>query len=67
MSSSAGLLTPVSELAPHAPQELCALIHRCLEFNPKRRPERVSDVKDELDAMVERYVQSDADRLEAQG
>ena len=61
------LLQPVHELAPHVPEDLCALIHRCLEFNPKRRPERMYDVKTELDAMVEKYVQSEEEKLEAQG
>jgi serine/threonine protein kinase len=61
------LLKPVSELAPHVPPQLCDLIHRCLEFNPTKRPERVSDVQSELDAMVERLVLSDADRLDAGG
>jgi eukaryotic-like serine/threonine-protein kinase len=61
------LLKPVSEIAPYAPKELCELIHRCLEFDPKKRPERISDVQDELNAMVEKFVRSDMDRLDAIG
>jgi serine/threonine protein kinase len=58
------LLKPVNELAPYAPPQLCDLIHRCLKYDPTKRPERASDVLDELNAMVEQYVRSDADRLD---
>jgi eukaryotic-like serine/threonine-protein kinase len=61
------LFKPVNEVAPETPRELCDLIHRCLAFEPKKRPERASDIMDELTAMVERLVQSDEDRLEALG
>ena len=61
------LLKPVQEFSPHAPKELCELIHRCLEFDPKKRPESISVVQAELDAMVEQLVQSDDDKLEAMG
>jgi eukaryotic-like serine/threonine-protein kinase len=42
------LLTPVNELNKAAPKSLCDLIHRCLAFDPDRRPERMGLVLDEL-------------------
>jgi hypothetical protein len=30
------------------PQRLCDLIHRCLSFDPEKRPERMGEVLDEL-------------------
>jgi serine/threonine protein kinase len=62
-----GLLKPVKELAPATPDALCTLIHRCLEYDAKRRPERVGDVLDELAILAKKLVQSDDDRLEAIG
>lgn len=62
-----GLLKPVQELAPATPDALAALIHRCLEYDPKRRPERVGEVLDELVVLSKRIVRSDDDRLEAVG
>jgi len=57
----------VQELAPETPEPLCKLIHRCLEYDSKKRPERVSEVLDELSVLVEQLVQTDDDRLEAMG
>ena len=42
------MLTPVQELNKAAPQALCDLIHRCLAFDPEKRPERVGEVLEEL-------------------
>ena len=42
------LLTPVDSLNPVVPAELCDLIHRCMSFNPDRRPERMVNVYEEL-------------------
>ena len=39
------MLKPVAELAPRTPKRLADLIHRCLEYDPKNRPERVSDTR----------------------
>ena len=61
------MLTPVKELMPRTPKALCELIHHCLEYDPKKRPERVGDVLDELNKLTEKLVQSDDDRLEAMG
>jgi serine/threonine protein kinase len=60
-------LKPVAELMPGTPKPLCELIHRCVEYDAKRRPERVSDVQDELNALIEKLVQTDDDRLESMG
>src|SRR5207342_3472463 len=42
------MLTPVDELNKGVPKALCDLIHRCLAFEPDRRPERVGLVLEEL-------------------
>jgi len=42
------LLTPVGELNKAVPKALCDVIHKCLEYDPERRPERVGIVLDEL-------------------
>jgi serine/threonine protein kinase len=44
----AALLTPVGELNKAAPAALCDLIHRCLAYNPEKRPERMGEVLDDL-------------------
>ena len=58
------MLKPVGVYAPDAPAHLCDLIHRCLQFEPDKRPERVSDVLEELKILIEQLVRSDDDRLE---
>ncbi len=63
----ANLLKPVKELNPAVPKKLCELIHHCLEFDPKNRPERVGEVHDVLNALIEKLVQSDDDKIEAMG
>lgn len=49
------LLKPVSECNAAAPKEICELIHRCMAYKPDKRPERMSDVKDELELLTERF------------
>jgi len=61
------LLKPVKELMPATPKALAELIHQCLEYDPKKRPERVGDVLDVLNALSEKLVRSDDDKLEAMG
>jgi serine/threonine protein kinase len=61
------LLKPVRELMPQTPKPLCDLIHHCLEFEPKKRPERVGEILGVLDALIEELVQSDDDKLESMG
>jgi eukaryotic-like serine/threonine-protein kinase len=59
------LLKPAKEIVPDAPAALCTLIHRCLEFNPAKRPERVSEIQGQLDHMVDALVIQPEDRLDA--
>src|SRR5713226_928269 len=56
------LLKPVEELNPAAPPELCELIHKCLEVKSSRRPERMSDVQETLEALTKTLVRSPEDR-----
>jgi serine/threonine protein kinase len=58
------MLKPVEELAPETPPELCELVHRCLEFDAAKRPERASEVQGALDHLVEELVVSEEDRLD---
>lgn len=58
-------LTPVAELNNEAPDELCELIHRCLEPNPNDRYARMGEVLERLDFLAERMVESSGDTLEA--
>jgi serine/threonine protein kinase len=48
------LLKPVQECNAEAPPELCELIHRCLSFSAHGRPERMSEVQQQLDEMAEK-------------
>jgi serine/threonine protein kinase len=47
------LLKPVAECNPLAPKELCDVIHRCLEYNADKRPERVSEIQGALDRLAD--------------
>jgi serine/threonine protein kinase len=44
----AAMLTPVQELNKAVPTRLCDLIHRCLNYDPEKRPERMGEVLNEL-------------------
>lgn len=59
------LIKPAHELRRDAPAELCDLIHRCLAFEPKQRPSRISEVQGALDHLADVLVQAPADRLDA--
>jgi serine/threonine protein kinase len=59
------LLKPVSECNAEAPRDLGQLIHRCLEFNAYKRPERMSEIQGALDHLADDLVRSPEDRLEA--
>jgi serine/threonine protein kinase len=59
------LLKPVHELTPQAPIELSNLIHRCLRYHSKDRPERMSEIQGELDRLADKMVRAPEDRLEA--
>jgi serine/threonine protein kinase len=59
------MLKPVHELLHDAPPGLCEIIHRCLEFEANKRPERVSEIQGTLDHLVDALVTSPEDRLDA--
>jgi serine/threonine protein kinase len=59
------MFKPVSEFNPEAPKPLCDLIHRCMSFQPDKRPERVSEVQGILDHLVEQLVTKPEDSLES--
>ena len=44
----ASMLTPVGELNKAVPKALCDVIHKCLAYDPEKRPERVGEVLDDL-------------------
>jgi eukaryotic-like serine/threonine-protein kinase len=47
------MMKPVAELNPNVPESLSSLIDQCLEFNPHKRPERMSDVRESLGQIAE--------------
>lgn len=49
----ASLLQPVHEINPGCPKELSDLIHRCLQFNAHKRPERMSEIQGTLDRLAD--------------
>jgi serine/threonine protein kinase len=58
------MLKPVKEFNPGAPRALCDLIHRCLELDALKRPERMSEIQGLLDHLAEDLVKTPEDRLE---
>jgi serine/threonine protein kinase len=46
-------LKKVSEVRADCPKEFSDLIHHCLSFNAMKRPEKMKDVRDRLDAVAE--------------
>jgi eukaryotic-like serine/threonine-protein kinase len=59
------LLKPVQELMPETPHALCQLVHKCMEFDPGKRPERASEIQGTLDHLVDELVTDAEDRLDA--
>lgn len=59
------MFKPVPELTPNAPPALCDLIHHCLSFDARKRPERMSEVQGVLDRLADELIASPEDRLEA--
>jgi eukaryotic-like serine/threonine-protein kinase len=59
------LFKPVQDFVPEAPTALCDLVHKCLEFSPAQRPERVSEIQGTLDHLVDELVTKPGDRLDA--
>ena len=58
------LLKPVREFSPAAPPALCELIERCLSFDARKRPSRMSEVQGALDHLAEQLAKGPDDRLE---
>jgi serine/threonine protein kinase len=58
------LFKPVGDLNPEIPPEFCHLIHRCLAFNPHQRPERMSEVKENIDWLAGKWVKGPEDGLD---
>jgi serine/threonine protein kinase len=59
------LYKPVEQVASNAPPVLCELINQCLSYDANKRPERMSEVQNTLDRLVDELVKSPEDSLEA--
>jgi len=59
------LFKPVEEYNPKVPARLCQLVNRCLSYKPGDRPERVSEVQEELDTLGKQLVRGPEDELES--
>ena len=57
-------LKPIKQFNAEAPAELDDLIYRCLSWTANDRPERMSDVYDALNHLVEELVTSSGDKLD---
>lgn len=55
----AQMVKPVRECNAEAPPQLCDLIQSCLEVNPAKRPERVSEIHGFLDHLAEKIAAED--------
>lgn len=51
-------LKPVNEINAAAPKELVDLIHRCISFDARKRPEKMSDIQQSLDSIAERLAEA---------
>jgi serine/threonine protein kinase len=60
----ARLLKPVQECNSQAPKKLCDLIHSCLETDPHKRPERVSEIHGALDHLADEMTETLGEKLE---
>src|SRR5262245_45176146 len=60
----AKLFKQVQDFNAQVPTELCKLVHRCLQFDANKRPERASEIQGLLDHMAENLIQTAEDRLE---
>jgi serine/threonine protein kinase len=58
-------LKPAIEYQPQTPPRLNDIIHACLSYNANQRPEKVSEVQQQLERLVEKMVRSPEDSLEA--
>jgi eukaryotic-like serine/threonine-protein kinase len=55
----------VEEVNPRVPAPLAALVNQCLQFDAKKRPERVSEIQGALDRLCDDLVKGPEDSLEA--
>lgn len=53
------LLKPILECNPQAPQALCDLIERCMAYKAVKRPMRMSEIRDELEELVQEFGDED--------
>ena len=60
----AQLYLPVSAHVATVPKPLCDLVNRCMAYKAAQRPQRMADVRTELQGLVEKLVKRDEDRLE---
>ena len=51
----AAVLQAVEECNASAPKEFAEFIHKCMAFKPDKRPERMSEVKEELERLAEEF------------
>jgi serine/threonine protein kinase len=58
------LFKPVQEFNAEAPSVLCDLVHSCLEHEPTKRPERMSEIFGVLDRLADELLGKDGERLE---
>ncbi len=58
------MFTPVQEHNATAPEELCSLVHQCLSYNARKRPETMSEIQGKLDRIADDLKQSSDDELE---
>lgn len=56
--------TPIEEVLPGIDPDLAQLVGRCLEADPRKRPERASDVQNVLSRIEERFVPAPEKGLE---
>lgn len=56
-------LKPVCERNPQCPKSLGKLIEHCLSFRPTQRPETMSEIHDDLVALVHKHVKAEDDQL----
>lgn len=58
------LVKPVQECNAETPPDLCDLIQRCISFDPRKRPGRVSEIQGTLDRLADDLASSPDDRLD---
>ncbi len=58
------LLKPIEELTPATPKPLAELVHRCLDYQPQKRPKHASDVHAELERLAQELVRTPEDSLD---